>query len=428
MLSAVKPDSRKNLTWLLTGLFYAALVAGLAALTSHPSLRNETTIVTAMGNAISVKVDEGDAVFWLPPPSPNYRIAGPDPEVTAALNASERTGNALSLHVHLDGARFVEYSDTPEYWIESVEYLGKTYGPYRARIRWSWRGMSAAEAGLLKGLAFDNAWRYDEAVKALDVPLAHDDLGERKLALAYRTRGNAQESLAYPPGHQINDRDDALLMRALNDYRHAAKLDPSDFRAVHWQGLVTTSLGAYDDALALFDEAARRWPDQFFRVAIARGATYRQMGNYDAALRELDRLVEKHGPQRGMMFHYHRGWTLNKLERYAEAVKDFTAGFESQPDFTWAFVGRACSYAQLGDIAHAVEDQRRALELWDQMAKLDATARNDKNRRARLAGTLQDLETALRTAPKTPTSAACVELFDSPTNSHREISRQFLPE
>jgi hypothetical protein len=62
------------------------------------------------------------------------------------------------------------------------------------------------------------------------------------------------------------------------------------------------------------------------------------------------------------------------------------------------------------------------------MAKLDATARNDKNRRARLAGTLQDLETALRTAPKTPTSAACVELFDSPTNSHREISRQFLPE
>jgi tetratricopeptide (TPR) repeat protein len=424
----VEPDLRKNLGRLLHVLFYAALVGGLAVLTGNPVLRDETTIVSAMGVARSVEIDDGDAVFWASSRSSRYRIAEPDPGIVAALHASEKTGNSLSLRVHLDGAGFAEFSDTPEFWIESVEYLGKTFGPYHTRIRWSWRDMSDAEAGLLRGLAFDSASRYDDAVKALDVTLAKDGMSDGKLALAYRTHGNSRESLAYPPGRKVNDRDDALLMGALEDYRRAAQLDPSDYRNVHWQGLVAASLGAYDDALKLYEDVERRWPEQYFRVAIAREATYRQMGDFGAALRTLDTLVKERGPQDGMMFHYHRGWALNKLGRYAEAVKEFTAGLESQPDYTWAFAKRACAYAQQGNIALAVNDQRRALELWDQGQKQQDDALKDPDRRARLAGILQNLETGLRTAPGAPSAAPCAELFDSPADSHRERSRLFGPE
>jgi tetratricopeptide (TPR) repeat protein len=425
MLAAVKPELRNKLNRWSTALFYAALVGGLAVLTSHPTLRDEKSVVTIRGQAQSVVMDEADAVFRLSSQPPNYRIAEPDPAVVAALRNSERSGNSISLHVHLNGARFAEFSDTPEFWVESAEHLGKSYGPFHERIRWSWRAMSAAQASLLRGLAFDEALHYEDAVKALDVALA-GGLGDGKRALAYRTRGDALESLAYPPGRRLNDRDDALLARALGDFRRAAQLDPSDFRAVGWQGAINASLGAYQEALAVYEDVARRWPDQYFQVAISRGATFRQMGDYGAALRELDTLVKEHGPQDGMKFHYHRGWTLNKLARYAEAEKEFTAGMANQPDYLWAFAKRACAYAQQGDIAHAVNDQRRAVELWDDV-KRDATAISDADTRARLDSVLQNLEAALRTAPRTPSAAACVDLFEGPTLSHREKSRQYPP-
>jgi len=424
MLGAVNPELQKNLGRLVLVLFYGGLLAGLALLTSHPALRDEATIVPSLGPAKSVEIDEGDAVFQISHQLSRYRIAGPDSAVIAALHHSLNSGNSLALRVHMDGARFGEYSDTPEYWIESVEYLGKTHGPYRAHIRWSWRDISDEQAGLLRGVGLENAWRYEEAVKALDIALSDDGLSDGKLAIAYQTRGSALESLAYPDHRDINDRDDALLLRALEDFRRAAQLDPSDYRNVHWQAGVAASLGGYREALALYEDVRRRWPDQYFRVAIARGATYRQMGEFDDALRELDTLVAAHGPQKGMMFHYHRGATLNKLARYAEAAKDFTAGLENQPDFPWAFVGRACAEAQQGDIAHAVEDQRHALELVDRKAKLDSKVAV-LDRRDGMAKVLQDLEAAQRSAPETPSAAGCAEFFTGPQNMHRERSPLF---
>jgi tetratricopeptide (TPR) repeat protein len=427
MLSTVKPELRKPLDRLGTALFYVVLLASLAALTSHPTLRGETAIVTAMDSASSVEIDDGDITFRISSRSPRYRINKPDAAVIDAVNASESSGNSLQLHVHLNGARFAEFSDLPEYWIESVEYLGKKFGPYQERIRWSWRDMSTAQAALLRGVGLAQAWRFEDAVKALDVALAGDELSDGKLALGYRTRASALESLAYPPGRALNDRDDQLLMRAISDYRRAAQLDPGDYRPIQWQGIPTGTLGAYPEALALYEEVGRRWPDQYFRVAIAKGAIYRQMGDADAALRELDTLVKEHGPQHGMMYHYHRGWTLNRLAHYADAEKVLTAGLESQPDYLWAFAERACARAQQGDIAHAVDDQRQALALWDQMAELDTTARNDSDRRARLSGILDELEEALRSAPDKANPAACSDLFEGPGHSRRERSRQFKP-
>jgi tetratricopeptide (TPR) repeat protein len=422
----VTPELRKKLDQAFTALFYAALLAGLAVMTSHPVLRDET-IVSTIGVANAVKTDDGDAAFRISHQVPRYHIMGPDSAVMDALRASSESGNSVTLRVHLDGARFRENSDVPNYWIESVEYLGRTYGPYDARIRWSWRKMTAAPAALLRAVAFEQANRSDDALKSAEIALAGGSLSEGKLALAQRTRGHALQSVAYPPGSQINDRDDALLMRALQDIREAARLDPSESRDVFGQGYISVSLGAYPEALALYAEAGRRWPEMYYRAAISRGAAYREMGDYTSALNELDTLVKAHGPQDGMMYHYHRGWTLTKLARYAEAEKEFTDGLKTQPDYLWASVGRACARAEQGHVSDAIQDQTRALELWDRDAKVDASMRKNAAQRLQLAQALQELDAALSAGPEMPSSAACANLFSTPTTARKERCRLFVP-
>ena len=124
------------------------------------------------------------------------------------------------------------------------------------------------------------------------------------------------------------------------------------------------SLGAYPEALALYDEAEKRFPERYFRIAIVRGSTARQLGDYPRALHALDELVAKHGPQDGMMYHYHRAQTMIRLDRFADAVTEASAGIEDQPDYAWAFVARACAQSSLNQSDAARSDLDQALRLF----------------------------------------------------------------
>lgn len=426
MLLAVSNKLNRAIGLALPALLVAAVVGFWIYMTSLPVLRAEA-IVTALGIAHSVEVQDGDAWFVLQGNRARYGIARPDDGVLNLLRASEATGNAVSLQVHLDGARFGVTSNDPEYWVHSVEYLGKRHGKFDARIRWSWRDLAPGDAGLLHGFALQKAWRYEDAVNALDSGIGASSLHGARLALAHLTRGDALDSMAYSTGHTINDRDDRLLVRAIADFRQAAALDPSDHRALLWQGNATRSLGAYDEALALYEELERRWPEQYFRLAILRGATYRQLGKFEAALQELDTLVKEHGPQDGMMYHYHRGWTLNELQRYPEAVQEFTAGLRTQPDYVGALGARSCAYAQQGKIERALADQKLALKNWDVVDRLSPRKADSADRRAEFERILRKLEEALQSAPNSPNDAPCDDSSGGPLIKQRKRSPLFEP-
>jgi hypothetical protein len=62
-----------------------------------------------------------------------------------------------------------------------------------------------------------------------------------------------------------------------------------------------------------------------------------------------------------MPYRYHRGWTLVRLGRYADAEATFTAGLEQQPDFGWARVGRACARSAQGKLTEALADLEDAI-------------------------------------------------------------------
>ena len=62
-----------------------------------------------------------------------------------------------------------------------------------------------------------------------------------------------------------------------------------------------------------------------------------------------------------MTYRFHRGWTLVRLGRYADAEATFTVGLESQPDFGWAHIGRACARSAQGKLADALADLDHAI-------------------------------------------------------------------
>ena len=90
------------------------------------------------------------------------------------------------------------------------------------------------------------------------------------------------------------------------------------------------------------------WPDEFFWTAIRTGAIHRIRGEYEAALQVLDELARQLGRQTATPVHYHRAMTHNEVGRFEEAIAELDRGLETQPDYMWAFLERACSYAQLG--------------------------------------------------------------------------------
>jgi tetratricopeptide (TPR) repeat protein len=187
-------------------------------------------------------------------------------------------------------------------------------------------------------------------------------------ATALRARGEAAEALAADQewGGEAFDR---LLIAALADYRARVAIDPGDPDAFYAVGKALSDLGAYDEALAIYETIGRRWPAEALRVATRTGAIYRQKGDYQRALAQLDHLAERAGRPDGMRFAYHRAWTLLLLGRFREARAEIDIGLRFQPDYSSAWNLRSCADAQLGAIDEARQDQQRGLDVYEDLAR-----------------------------------------------------------
>lgn len=400
-------------------VFWSALAGLLLWLTSAPSLRDPTVVQGQSGVVTDSEVSDGDDFFSIHGSESRFAVRTPGHAVRSVLEASRTSGNSLRFNVHLDGARFQAGSGDPLYWVESIEYLDKKYGPYESRRQRSWRDMPPADAALLRGIAYDQAGQQAAALDEL-AAIDLDALSTARRVQALKARGSALESLAYPDRRAVNRDDDELLVRALHDLRAAAELDTDDYQLVFWQANALETLGDYDAALALDEQVGKRWPEQSFRVTISRAANYRVRGDYPLALAELDKIERKPGETRGMMYHYHRAWALAKLGRHEEAVRELAAGLETQPDYPWAFQKRACAHGQLAQLDQAIADQRTFIA---GIAQIGDAADPVKSAEAR-AGELhlRALENARLTNPGRPTAAACME-ETGPRYARREPSR-----
>ncbi|MGQ0589056.1 MAG: hypothetical protein ACT4N8_05925 [Sphingosinicella sp.] len=243
-----------------------------------------------------------------------------------------------------------------------------------------------------------------------DALSATPQLAPRARALAFKGRAGAAEAIADNLGGD-DPAMDRMLAEALADVRRQVALMPDDAEAMFSVARLTMALGGYAEALDLYRRIGRRWPEEAFNVAVRSGALYRQQGDYERALRELDDYARLGDPQiNGMKFHYHRAWTLSLLGRDEEAEREINAGLETQPDYSSAYQIRACVRARLGRLDEALVDQERALELLvGIMAQPNAALRADIDRSRRAVTTLRG---AINTRRPGSVTAPCEGYWD----------------
>jgi tetratricopeptide (TPR) repeat protein len=148
-----------------------------------------------------------------------------------------------------------------------------------------------------------------------------------------------------------------------------------------------------------------KWPDEDYRVNIRLASIERLRGNYDESLRLLNLVSAKYPMAPGMRFYFHRGWTLTKLQRYDEAIADFTEGLKDQPDYGWANARRACALGQLGQLKPALADIQTAIGSIEQDPA--ANQRNLKHDLARLHAIDGLLNAAIDAGSTAPMPAVC---------------------
>lgn len=315
----------------------------------------------------------------------------PDPDVVlGTLRDSQHVGRSVTVRFDPAGD-FRDGSDIPNYSVHALVYGGRvTELPAAAAAS---AGLSPGEAALVRGIALFNHGDAAGARAPLAAAVADTSLRPALRALALKTEGGALSDDAFlrlPPGEE-RDRE---LVAALADFRSWKTLAPDDAEPDLDIGSTLISLGDYDNAVAQLRALVARKPGEAFWPLLRISAVYRTRKDYRQALAALDELVSLLGPQSGMAYYYHRGWTLAEMGRYDEAIAALTAGIADQPDYAWAFVRRACAYAAVGRIHEAALDQDRAVMLTDQDAALMPNSESVRSDLVRLKAVRDKLDAA----------------------------------
>jgi tetratricopeptide (TPR) repeat protein len=393
----------------LCALWLAGLVAGCSTV-NHGTSPAET--ISTVGIVDYGEFDDSETWFSLYGIDQGFVVEAatvPDMDaLTGALKSSNETGRGVRVTFDVQSGVFERGSrgSNPTYVVRSIEYDGTII-----------RGMSGprstgtqpqpAETALARGVAYAGGFEFERAVPFLDQALSDAGLPPELKALAHNIRGHALIDSAWDTHQEATDAVDRQLMRALADFTEWADLEPGNPEARLAVGLALRDLGDYERAIAIFRAMIPAWPEQRIRLVTRIGATYRILGDYDRALGVLDELVAREGPQPGMMFHYHRGWTLNLMGRYEEAIKEFNEGFESQSDYSGAFGQRACSFARLGRLEEALADRRMADKLMESNLRGTGVTPAREHDRAWSRAVIATLEAAIASGSKEPNAAPC---------------------
>ena len=336
-----------------------------------------------------------------------------DPEaIFAILKDSSNSGRSVTVRYDADSGHFDGHAGKAIYVARSLTYKSSTVvaEPFDlfAGVTWPWKQTDRAEAALARGIGLYNLSDYSGAHRVLEPEIRNGALSSSLRRLALDTDGRALYYDAFIQMRPGEERDRQFIA-ALSDFRAWKKLAPKDSDPELQIAEALADLGAYDEALATLRRIADTWPKERFWALVHAGAVYRTIGKPESALAALDELVERDGPQNGMAYHYHRGWTLSELGRYAEAEQEFSRGIADQPDYAWAFIRRACARASLGRLHDAAADQQAAAALAEADIKSNPQGDTDVYRRdrARMRSVLGTLRAAVATGEPTKIDGLC---------------------
>ncbi|HMJ93588.1 MAG TPA: tetratricopeptide repeat protein [Allosphingosinicella sp.] len=308
--------------------------------------------------------DEGVFDITLSARSMRFRLATRSDEqkreLWALIEQANDEGRAIVVSYDGSEGSFLQLINIIEYPVCKIAFGERTFEPATPCQTAAVTGHPRGEKALALSFAHGDAGNYAIALDLAERSGSGDDPGFRKLSLY--AGANAAEGLATleEPGSVAADR---LGIAALGHYRSIAALDPGDHLVPYKIAAMLEDLGAYAEARSQYEQTVARFPDEEFEIAIRLGALRRLQHDYAQALAELDQLVARQGPQEGMKYFYHRGWTLRLLGRFEEAIAAFTEGMKTQPDFAGSFLQRSCAQAGVGHLDQALADAMEGARL-----------------------------------------------------------------
>lgn len=122
---------------------------------------------------------------------------------------------------------------------------------------------------------------------------------------------------------------------------------------------VYATIGRYDDAVADLTSVIELFPDESDGY-LERGNAHRRAGRVDAALADYHHAIARNPPPEA---YYNRAGLLSELDRPQEALADYDAVLDLDPDHLATLVNRAGLLHDLGDYGEARRDVAHGLTL-----------------------------------------------------------------
>ncbi len=404
-------------------LAISAIVIAIAA--AGPAASKPRSSLPAIHTLLSVVSDghrEPDGSTWFKTWSEGARFVLPandDPSTEKLWNVllvSSSDSRAIEIGFDAAGANFNTDTGTIDFPVCSarLDDIIFTRSPACAAKQMDAERLSSPAKAALGWAEVANG-SPAAALPLLDNAIADPKLPQPLQVIALIARSSANSQVAYRARPTSEDSDRAFVA-ALIDDRRLAELQPTDVEHRFSEAADLFALGDYDGASRLYDEILKLWPDETYRVTVRRAALARTLGQNEHSLELLNSLVPgSAGEDLGMKFYYHRGWTLMKLDRFDEAIADFTEGLKSQPDWQWAYILRGCSYASMGQIEYGSGDFAVAAHFLEALPSARSSARVQHD--AALANSIaQSLKKRAEAGETSPVMNLCDGFWDQLDN------------
>jgi tetratricopeptide (TPR) repeat protein len=199
-----------------------------------------------------------------------------------------------------------------------------------------------AEARFWQARAYVELGATDETIALMDAWLAQDPNAYRAYVMRGYARllaGQSQEGEA--------------------DFQRANALEPNNPLHFYYLGLYYTSLGDYEGAVIVLDQAHALAPDDL-DIANARGIAYHGAGRNEAALAEFDRAIAL-DPTSALAY-VNKAIVSRKLNRLNDAQGYIAQALEANPDYALAYMLRALIQIQQGNATTNLDAYRVAYE------------------------------------------------------------------
>lgn len=208
-----------------------------------------------------------------------------------------------------------------------------------------------------QGFPTDEAKRlYDKGLVLYDEGNKHESLNYFRQALEYGENG----LVYYQMGVIYSDLNE--LDKATCCIEKACLLGEDVSKIYNNLGIAQYSLGNKEEALKIFSEGAKRFPEYVGNHRLKAILLY-ELEQYDRVIPAYDKVIELK-PTHAK--YAERGLLNHNIGQYVEAVLDYTQAIERTDDRyrqSKHYLGRSSSYKRLNDIDKAFEDIEKALEL-----------------------------------------------------------------